>query len=344
MKQKLEQLKKDFLSQLDQAQDLNWLKNLEQKYFSRQGELNQILGKIKDLGSEAKAEAGQLANQIKGEITAKYQEAKNRLEGKNQPESFCDVSLPGTKIVRGHLHPISQVQRQLEKLFTSLGFMVLDGPELESDYYNFTALNIPSDHPARDMQDTFYISKQNSNGQNDLLMRTQTSSAQVRALKKYGAPLKAIVPGRTFRREATDARHEHTFYQLEGIMVDTNINFNHLKSLLELVGNELYGQQTKLRLRPKFFPFVEPGANGEYTCFLCQGKGCRVCKQSGWLEILGCGMIHPKVLVSCNIDPKKFKGFAFGMGIDRIAMLKYGIDDIRLFYENDLRFLEQFRV
>ena len=223
-----------------------------------------------------------------------------------------------------------------------MGLMVLDGPELESDYYNFQALNIPKHHPARDMQDTFYIDKKNSEGELDLVMRTQTSPVQVRAMQKYGAPIRAVVPGRCFRSEATDVRHEHTLYQLEGLVVDENINFSHMKAILEAVGKKLYGQETKLRMRPKYYPFVEPGSNGEYTCSICQGKGCRLCKHTGWLEILGCGMIHPNVLRAGGVDPKKYSGFAFGFGLSRLTQLKYGIEDNRLFMSGDLRFLTQF--
>jgi phenylalanyl-tRNA synthetase alpha chain len=342
MQQKLEQLKQEVLEQLNQAKDSAWLKNIEQKYFSRQGELNQVLKSLKDLSAEARKDVGQLANQVKAELTKKYQEVKNSLEGNGQKTELIDPTLPGNDQHRGHIHPLSQTQKQLEDIFTSLGFTILDGPELESEYYNFEAINIPADHPARDMQDTFYVEKPGANGQPNLVLRTHTSSVQVRSMEKYGAPLKGIIPGRVFRSEATDVRHEHTFLQLEGMIIDKNINFNHLKGILELVGQKLYGPQTKLRLRPKFYPFVEPGANGEYTCFLCQGKGCKLCKQTGWLEIVGCGLIHPEVLRAGGIDPDEYTGLAFGFGLNRLTMLQYGIDDIRLFNSGDLRFLEQF--
>jgi phenylalanyl-tRNA synthetase alpha chain len=257
-------------------------------------------------------------------------------------ETMIDVSLPGRKLRQGHLNPITIVQNELEDLFTSLGFMVLDGPELESDYYNFTALNIPPLHPARDMQDTFYVNEPNQSGEPNLVMRTHTSPMQIRTMRKYGAPLKAIMPGRCFRNEATDARHDHTFYQLEGLIIGQDINFSNIKSLLELVGQKLFGQNTKLRMRPKYYPFVEPGNNGEYTCFLCGGQGCRVCKHTGWLEIVGAGLIHPEVLQAGGIDPEKYSGLAFGFGLTRLAMLKYGINDVRLFNSGDIKFLEQF--
>ena len=341
MKNKLQQLKTEVLEKLAALKDNQLLPELENTYLGRKGELSELLKSLKDLSAETRKDVGQFANEVKNEITAKFTETKNRLEPTSTTD-FVDVTLPGQPLTRGHLHPISLIQKDLEDLFSSMGFMILDGPELESDYYNFEALNIPANHPARDMQDTFYIDKKNKDGDYDLLMRTQTSPLQIRAMQKYGAPLRALMPGRVFRSEATDVRHEHTFYQLEGIMVGKNINFTHLKGVLKLIGEKLYGPNTKLRLRPKFYPFVEPGANGEYTCFLCQGKGCRVCKNTGWLEIVGCGMIHPEVLIAGGLNPQEYTGFAFGFGLNRLAMLKYNIDDIRLFNSGDLRFLEQF--
>jgi len=342
MKNKLQKLREEFLNELAQAKDSEYLRDLELKYLSRKGGLNQIMGELKNLSAEARREVGEIANNIKNELQTKFLETKQSLENYTRKEIFKDVTLPGPSFPNGHLNPITIVQDELEDLFSSLGFIVADGPELESDYYNFTALNVPAYHPARDMQDTFYVESKNKDDQYDLLMRTQTSPMQIRTMLKYGAPLRALIPGRCFRSEATDARHEHTFYQVEGIVVDKNINFAHLKSLLEIVGKRLFGQNTQLRLRPKFFPFVEPGINGEYTCFLCQGRGCRVCKYSGWLEIVGAGLIHPDVLKSGGLDPEVYSGLAFGFGLNRLAMLKYNINDIRLFNSGDLNFLEQF--
>lgn len=341
MKEKLQELKGEFLRQLKEVTDQQKLRDFELKFLSRKGELAKLMGEIKDLNDEARKETGLFANELKKELQTQFQAVKDSLEIKKE-EKDEDISLPGKKNKIGHLHPLTMVQNEIEDLFTSMGFMVLDGPELESDYYNFEALNIPPHHPARDMQDTFYVDLKNKEDKYDLLMRTQTSNVQVRMMKKYGAPLKAIIPGRVFRCEATDARHEHTFYQLEGIMIDKKINFSHLRGMCEIVGKKLYGPETKFRMRPKFYPFVEPGANGEYTCFLCQGKGCRVCKNTGWLEILGSGMIHPEVLRAGGIDPEEYSGFAFGFGLTRLAMLKYNIDDIRLLMGGDQRFLEQF--
>jgi phenylalanyl-tRNA synthetase alpha chain len=342
MKNKLNQIKDEFLKKINEVKDLEALKNLEENYLNRKSDFNTILKDIKDLSDDLKKEVGALANSIKQEMNEQISDFKNKLENNNSKKSYFDPSLPGKLEERGHLHPTTQVIQEIEELFSSMGFIILDGPELESDYYNFTALNFAKHHPAREMQDTFFIDKKNKDGEYDMIMRTHTSPMQIRAMKKYGAPLKILVPGRCFRNEATDARHEHTFYQVEGMIIDKKINFSHLKGVLELIGKKLYGPNTELRMRPKHYPFVEPGSNGEYTCFLCGGKGCRVCKHSGWLEILGCGMIHPEVLRSGGIDPEEYSGFAFGFGLDRLVMLKYNIDDVRLFNSGDKRFLDQF--
>jgi phenylalanyl-tRNA synthetase alpha chain len=342
MKEQLLKIKKEVLDALNNVSDLSSLEKLEKKYLGRNGEFTLILRGLASVKGEAKKEMGSLANEIKKDLETKFLEIKNNLEGKVDNKSFVDVTLPGTKKERGHLHPITIVQRELEDLFSTMGFMVLDGPELESDYYNFESLNIPSYHPARDTQDTFYIDQKNEKGEYDLVMRTQTSAMQVRAMKKYGAPLKCIVPGRCFRSEATDVRHEHTFYQLEGLMVGEKISLCDMKGVLETIAKSLYGRDTKVRMRPKFYPFVEPGVNGEVTCFLCHGQGCRLCKNTGWLEIFGAGMVHPNVLKAGGVDPEKYSGFAFGFGLNRIVQLKYNIDDVRLFNSGDLRFIEQF--
>lgn len=342
MKEKLLKLKEEILEKLEDIKDSTKLKEVEEKYFSRKSDFSSALKNIKELSDETRKEMGILANSIKQELSVKLGEIKEKIDNSSTKKEIMDPTLPGEKLNKGHLHPITKILEEIEELFSSMGFMVLDGPELESDYYNFTALNFPKHHPAREMQDTFFIDSKNKDDEYDMVMRTHTSPMQIRAMEKYGAPLKAIIPGKCFRNEATDARHEHTFYHVEGLMIGKNISFANLKGILELVGKKLYGPNTKLRMRPKFYPFVEPGSNGEYTCFLCQGKGCRVCKYSGWLEILGCGMIHPEVLKSGGIDPEKYSGFAFGFGLDRLVMLKYNIDDIRLFNSGDSRFLEQF--
>lgn len=340
LQDELQQLKNRALKSVSEVKSLEQLKNLEIQYLGRKGELTKILRTVGELPAEERGKIGDLANQVKQALASEIGRVKKSFGEKGmgvaEEKEWIDVTASKPKDGFGHLNPVSTVQYELEDVFSSMGFMVLDGPELESDYYNFEALNIPAWHPARDMQDTFYVEGEN------LLMRTQTSAMQVRAMEKYGAPLRAIVPGRCFRNEATDARHEHTFYQLEGFMIDKNISFANLKAVLEVTAQKLYGKDTRVRLRPKYFPFVEPGVNGEVTCFLCKGKGCRLCKNTGWLEIFGAGLIHPNVLRAGGINSEKWSGFAFGFGLTRLAMLKYGIDDVRLFCGGDLRFLDQF--
>lgn len=348
MQSKLEQLKSEALLALKSVKDKVQLEELENRFFGRKnGELTNIMKGLKDLADDARKVIGQLANDVKVEIESALQSKKTELSQAdwqaNLAKEKLDITQPALPTTeRGHLHPNTIVQNELEDLFTSMGFMVLDGSEVESDYYNFTALNIPESHPARDMQDTFYVKNHGVDSDVPWVMRTQTSAVQVRALQKYGAPIRAIVPGKCFRNEATDVRHEHTFYQLEGFVVGEEITFAHLKGVLETVAKQLYGEETKVRLRPKYYPFVEPGVNGEVTCFLCKGTGCRVCKNTGWLEIFGAGMIHPNVLKEANIDATKNQGFAFGFGLTRLVMLKYGIEDIRHLESGDLKFLKQF--
>ncbi len=343
MQSKLEKLKAEAFLAIKAVKDKLQLEELENKLLGRKsGELTDIMKNLKNLGDDVRKSVGQLANEVKTKIEANLAQKKQELERESWVETIdkerVDITAPPLpKQERGHFHPLTIIQKDLEDLFTSMGFMALDGPELESDYYNFSALNIPETHPARDMQDTFYI-KDRAN----LVMRTHTSPMQVRAMQKYGAPLRMIVPGKCFRNEATDVRHEHTFYQLEGLVIDKDITFSHLKGVLEVVAQHLYGAGTKVRLRPKFYPFVEPGVNGEVTCFTCQGNGCRLCKQSGWLEIFGAGLVHPNVLKEGGIDPAHYQGFAFGFGLTRLAMLKYGIEDIRLLESGNMKFLEQF--
>ncbi len=329
--------------ELEGVTTLAALDEVEQKYFSRASGLFSVLMKgLGTLSSEERKVQGQALNEVKQLLLKHIQDKREVLETKVMGDIATTEAIDVTEPLlhareHGHLHPVTQVSWQLEELFASMGFMVLDGPELETEYYNFEALNIPATHPARDMQDTFYI--KNHPG---LLMRTHTSPVQVRAMQEYGAPLRAIVPGRCFRNEATDARHEHTFYQLEGLVVDKDISLGDMKGVLATVAKHLFGEQTDIRMRPKFYPFVEPGVNGEVTCFLCAGKGCRVCKYTGWMEIFGAGLVHPNVLKAGGIDPKKYSGFAFGMGLTRMVMLKYGIEDVRLLQSGDMRFLNQF--
>jgi len=345
MKTQLVQLRDSARKEISAAQSLTELENIQVKYFGRKdGLLNSLLKSLKDLAPEEKKEVGQLANEAKVELESLLVSQKEALEKKeiaaNLEADFIDVTLPAISPKKGSLSPTSLIQYELEDLFKSLGFMVLDGPELESDYYNFEALNIPEHHPARDMQDTFYIKGQAKNEKR--VLRTHTSPVQVRAMQKYGAPLRAVAPGRVFRYEALDASHENTFYQLEGIMIDENISITNLIAVMKTLLRGILKRDVKVRLRPGFFPFVEPGFELDINCLICGGTGCSVCKQSGWVELLPCGMIHPNVLRAGNIDPEKYSGFAFGLGLTRLVMMKYGIDDIRLLNSGDLRFLRQF--
>jgi len=353
MKDQLELLKKEFAELVEKVASREALEELKTQFLGRKGKLSGLMKEMASLADEERKLVGAVANEVKEAIEAAFGEAQGRVSrasmASNVAKEWIDVTEPALHVrPRGTIHPVTQVAQELEDLFTSMGFMVLDGPELESDFYNFTALNIPPSHPARDMQDTFYIEgKTGAAGkagseETGWVMRTHTSSFQVRAMREHGVPLRAIVPGRCFRNEATDARHEHTFHQLEGVVVGEGISFAHMKGVFQAVADHLYGKGTKIRLSPKFYPFVEPGVRGELECFLCKGKGCRVCKQSGWLEAMPGGMIHPNVLRQANIDPEKYSGFAFGWGLTRLVMLKYGIDDIRHLESGDLRFLKQF--
>ena len=292
-----------------------------------------------ELSAEERPIMGQLANEVRSSIENALNQAKEKaekieLERKLEAETL-DVTLPGKTHAIGKLHPISAVQKEMEDIFIGLGFEIVDGPEVEYDYYNFTALNIPPEHPARDTQDTFYI---NSN----VLLRTQTSSVQIHAMEKKRPPIRMISPGRVYRSDAIDATHSPMFHQLEGLVVDKGITMGDLKGTLELFAQNMFGSDTKIRFRPHHFPFTEPSAEVDVSCFVCGGKGCKLCKGEGWIEILGAGMVHPDVLTRCDIDPTEYSGFAFGMGIERIVMRKYNIDDMRLLYENDIRFLSQF--
>ncbi|NQV90307.1 phenylalanine--tRNA ligase subunit alpha [Candidatus Uhrbacteria bacterium] len=342
MKKQLDELQEAFAKQVEKITDREELERLKTEFLGRKGKLKDLMQQMAGLADEERKLIGKRANEVKEAIEQSFSEIENRLsaserEGAMERE-WIDVTQPVLGAVgKGSLHPVTQVQQDLEDLFSSMGFVIADGPELESDFYNFTALNIPPTHPARDMQDTFYIE-----GQTNVVMRTHTSPVQVRSMRKWGTPLRVVVPGRCFRNEATDVRHEHTFHQLEGLVVDKGISMADMKGVLETVAQHLYGKDTRVRLRPKFYPFVEPGVNGEVTCFLCKGEGCRLCKKTGWLEVFGAGMVHPNVLREGGIDPDVYSGFAFGFGLTRLVMLKYGIDDIRHLESGDLRFLKQF--
>jgi phenylalanyl-tRNA synthetase alpha chain len=314
------------------------LESLRVKYLGRSGALTQILKSLGTLPAEERPLVGAAANEAKRELEslldARLAEALEAERRRQRERARPDLTLPGRRPARGSLHPLTRVRDEIVRVFMGLGFSVAEGPQIETDFYNFEALNIPRDHPARDMQDTFYLSQ-------DTLLRTHTSPVQIRTMRAQAPPVRIIVPGVVYRRDA-DITHSPMFHQVEGLAVDVNVTMADLKGTLELFARELFGARSKIRFRPSFFPFTEPSAEVDVVCFLCGGDGCRVCKQSGWLEILGSGMVHPNVLRNVGYDPEAVTGWAFGMGIERIAMLKYGVDDIRLFFENDLRFLEQF--
>ncbi len=342
----IKKIKEQALQEIEEIKSSEEWQQIRNKYFSRKsGELAKLIKDIKEVSDDLKPQFGALANQVKEDIGSALDQKWSELEkeqDKKLDKDFIDVTLDIDKYKLGHLHPMTQIQSELEDIFKSMGFMILDGPELESDYYNFEALNIPSWHPARDTQDTFYIDELPNSGKEKLVLRTHTSPVQVRAMQKYGAPLRCVVPGRVFRNEATDASHDHTFYQLEGLMIDKDISIANLVAVMKEMLSAIFKQEVKVRLRPGYFPFVEPGFELDFGCLICQGQGCSVCKQTGWIEFVGSGMVHPNVLKYGGIDPDKWSGFAFGLGTTRLVMMKYNIDDIRLLQSSDLRFLNQF--
>lgn len=341
MRDQLVELKSRALEQLQAAGNLNELNELRVKYLGKKGELTDIMKGMGKLSPEERPLMGQLVNEVRDALEQVLEQKKESLESAALQEQLkserLDVTLPGRKLSKGNKHPLTQIIEQIEDIFIGLGFEIAEGPEMETDYYNFEALNLPKDHPARDMQDTFYITE-------DLLMRTHTSPNQARVMeKKQGeVPVKIICPGRVYRRDDDDATHSHVFTQIEGLVIGKDIRMSDLKGILLAFSREMFGEDVSIRLRPSFFPFTEPSAEVDVTCAVCKGDGCRVCKDTGWLEILGSGMVHPKVLEMSGYDSEKYTGFAFGMGVERIAMLKYGIEDIRHFYNNDIRFLKQF--
>ena len=336
MRELLEKIRADAKAQLsDNDADIEALRV---RYLGKKGELTAVLRGMGKLSAEERPLIGQLANEVRADIEAaieeRRQEIQERLLELKLKKEKIDVTLPADGEM-GHIHPLTMTQRELEDIFTGLGFSIVEGPEVELDYYNFQALNIPENHPARDTQDTFYIT-------DNILLRSQTSPVQVRTMEKQKPPIRIISPGRVYRSDAVDATHSPLFHQLEGLVVDKGISMGDLKGVLELFAKQTFGEETRIRFRPHHFPFTEPSAEVDVSCFACGGKGCRICKGEGWIEILGAGMVHPNVLRNCGIDPDVYSGFAFGFGIERIAMLKYHIDDMRLLYENDTRFLGEF--
>ena len=338
MKEKLEKVKAEALGKIEQCGDLAALTQVQVEYLGRKGALTALLRQTGSLPPEQRPAFGKTANMVKVEIQRAIDTKRESFEKKAWEKELktkaVDVTLPGIKPALGHLHPITLVLGEILRIFEDLGFQVATGPEVETEYYNFEALNIPKDHPARDMQDTFFIT-------DSVVLRTHTSPVQIRAMEQQRPPVRIVVPGKVFRRD-DDITHSPMFYQVEGLAVDENITLGDLRGVLEAFLHRLYGPRTKLRFRPSFFPFTEPSAEVDIGCVICGGSGCRTCSHTGWLEILGSGMVHPKVFEAVGYDPERYTGFAFGLGVDRMAMLKYGIDDIRLFYENNMKFLEQF--
>jgi phenylalanyl-tRNA synthetase alpha chain len=340
MKEQLQELRQAAMKEIESVQSLSELQDWKVRYLGKKGLLTQSLRGMGNLSPEERPVIGQMVNEVREALEKTYQEQETQLQQKELEQrlqqEWIDVTLPGKRVPTGTEHPLMKVVREIEDIFLGMGFEVAEGPEVELDYYNFEALNLPKNHPARDMQDTFYITE-------EILMRTHTSPVQARTLeRKRPNPVRIICPGRVYRRDEDDATHSHAFNQVEGLVVDKNIRMSDLKGILLMFANQMFGDGQDIRLRPSFFPFTEPSTEVDVSCIMCKGKGCRVCKHTGWLEILGAGMVHPRVLEMGGYDSETYTGFAFGMGVERIAMLKYGIDDIRHFYVNDVRFLRQF--
>lgn len=339
MKEKIEQIRQQALAAIEDAAGIDKLNDVKVAFLGKKGQLSSLLKGMKDVAPEDRPKVGQMVNEARAGIEAKMEEKRTAIQKKLREEKMkkevIDVTLPGKKVAVGHRHPNQIALDDLERVFIGMGYEVVEGPEVEYDHYNFELLNIPANHPAKDEQDTFYINK-------DIVLRTQTSPVQARIMETGQMPIRMIAPGRVFRSDEVDATHSPSFHQVEGLVVDKGITFADLKGTLEQFAKEFFGPDTKVKFRPHHFPFTEPSAEVDVSCFKCGGKGCRFCKGSGWIEILGCGMVHPHVLEMCGIDPEEYNGFAFGVGLERIALLKYEIDDMRLLYENDIRFLKQF--
>ncbi|MBZ4645535.1 MAG: phenylalanyl-tRNA synthetase alpha chain [Petroclostridium sp.] len=339
MKEQLNSIRFNAEKELENISSIQELENVRIKYLGKKGELTSVLRGMGALSAEERPVIGQLANEIRGYLEEKIDKVKQVLVKKEKQEKLqqevIDVTMPGKRRSLGKKHPLSIVLDEIKDIFIGMGFEIAEGPEVELDYYNFEALNIPKNHPARDTQDTFYINE-------NIVLRTQTSPVQIRTMENKKPPIRVISPGRVYRSDAVDATHSPVFHQIEGLVVDKNVTMGDLKGTLEVFAKRLYGEDAKVRFRPHHFPFTEPSAEMDVSCFVCGGSGCRVCKGEGWIEILGSGMVHPKVLKICGIDPEEYSGFAFGMGLERIVMRRFDIDDLRLFFENDMRFLKQF--
>ncbi|PWW17255.1 phenylalanyl-tRNA synthetase alpha subunit [Cytobacillus oceanisediminis] len=343
MQERLKELQTEALEKISTAADLKELNDIRVSYLGKKGPITEVLKGMGKLSAEERPKMGALANEVRDSIAAGIEEKQKRLEEAAVQEKLAaekiDVTLPGRPVKTGNHHPLTRIIEEIEDLFIGMGYTVAEGPEVEKDYYNFEALNLPKGHPARDMQDSFYITE-------EILLRTHTSPVQARTMEKHEGkgPVKIICPGKVYRRDNDDATHSHQFMQIEGLVVDENIRMTDLKGTLQVFAKKMFGEDREIRLRPSFFPFTEPSVEMDISCKICGGKGCSVCKGTGWIEILGAGMVHPNVLEMAGFDSKKYTGFAFGMGPERIAMLKYGVDDIRHFYTNDVRFLKQFSI
>lgn len=344
IKEKLESLQMEALEKIQSSNDLKELNEYRVAYLGKKGPITEALRGMKDVSPEERPVIGSLANEVRDQLSAAIQTVREELEQKALTVALeaekIDVTLPGKTVSVGTKHVLTQIMEEIEDLFLGMGYQIVDGPEVELDRYNFEKMNLPKDHPARDMQDTFYITE-------EVLLRTHTSPVQARTMEKHDfskGPLKMISPGKVYRRDNDDATHSHQFTQIEGLVVAENITLADLKGTLDLFAKKLFGEDREIRLRPSYFPFTEPSVEVDVSCFKCGGEGCNVCKGSGWIEILGSGLVHPNVLEMSGVDSTKYSGFAFGMGPERVAMLKYGIDDIRHFYQNDKRFLDQFKV
>ncbi|WP_251497801.1 phenylalanine--tRNA ligase subunit alpha [Otoolea muris] len=339
MKEQLERIREEALKQIEASDALEKLNEIRVAYLGKKGELTSVLKSMKNVAPEDRPRVGQMVNDARAAIEARLEETRLALARRARQEQLkrevIDVTLPAKKSRVGHSHPNTIALKEVERIFVGMGYEVVEGPEIEYDLYNFEKLNIPANHPAKDEQDTFYINK-------DIVLRTQTSPVQARVMEQGKLPIRMIAPGRVFRSDEVDATHSPSFHQVEGLVIDKCITFSDLKGTLAEFAREMFGEDTRVKFRPHHFPFTEPSAEMDVSCFKCGGKGCRFCKGSGWIEILGCGMVHPHVLEMCGIDPESYSGFAFGVGLERIALLKYEIDDMRLLYENDIRFLTQF--
>ena len=337
MREKIEQIKNEFFADVKNVKNLEDLEKLRLKYLARKGMIAELFEDLKGLAGEEKPAVGKLLNELRSNVQAQFDAVKAEIENSLKPKEIpFDVTLPGRPKPVGTKHPVTQTMDEFKRIFVGMGFSIETGPEIESDYYNFEALNFPPDHPARDMQDTFFIAS------NKILLRTHTSPVQIRVMEKQKPPVRVIMPGRVYRNEAVSARSLVLFHQVEGLYVDKRVSFSELKGTLVSFAKQYYGSNIKYRFRPSFFPFTEPSAEMDITCYTCNGKGCRICKYSGWLEIVGSGMVHPHVLKNVGYNPKEVSGSAFGFGVERPLLLRHGIDDIRILYENDLRFLRQF--